>query len=53
VTTIGVLRTSVQYRLEKWGKRHYAIFDPKGRGLASADPQYYTDATDCSVPAAD
>jgi len=50
---LGVLRTSVQFRLEKWGKKHYAIFDPKGRGLASANPQYYTDATDCSAPAAD
>ena len=32
----GVLRTTMQYRLQKWGLAKYAIFDPNGRRLAAA-----------------
>ena len=43
---IGVLQTSVQFRLQKWGKKQYAIFDPKGRSLsATPNPPYYSDET--------
>ncbi len=48
---IGVLQTSVQFRLQKWGRRQYAIFDPKGRGLSSTNPQYYSDESNGCSPA--
>jgi hypothetical protein len=40
---IGVLQTSVQFRLQKWGRKQYAIFDKNGRGLSSPNPPYYAD----------
>ena len=42
---LGVLATSVQFRLEKWGRKHYAIFDKNGRGLSTPNPPYYKDET--------
>lgn len=48
---LGVLRTSIQFRLQKWGKKHYAIFDPKGRNLTMPNLPYYSDQTDGSGPA--
>jgi glycosyltransferase involved in cell wall biosynthesis len=30
---LGVLRTSLQFRLQKWGLAHYSIFNDKGRRL--------------------
>jgi glycosyltransferase involved in cell wall biosynthesis len=48
---LGVLQTSIQFRLQKWGKKRYAIFDANGRGLATPNPQYYLDESGCSGPA--
>jgi glycosyltransferase involved in cell wall biosynthesis len=40
---IGVLRTALQFALEKWGIAHSRIFDPNGRRLDQAQSQgYYT-----------
>jgi glycosyltransferase involved in cell wall biosynthesis len=33
----GVIRTTLQYRLAKWGLAHYAKFDATGRRLDAAD----------------
>jgi glycosyltransferase involved in cell wall biosynthesis len=33
----GVLRTTMQFRLQKWGLAHYPIFDKAGRTLKTAD----------------
>ncbi len=38
---LGVLHTALQFRLHRWGLRHYRIFDPAGRRLKavpSAEP---------------
>ncbi len=35
---LGVLGTTVQFRLQKWGLAEYAIFDPNGRRLPPAAP---------------
>ena len=48
---IGVLQTSLQFRLQKLGYKQYPIFDKNGRGLANANPQYYSDETPGCTPA--
>ncbi|EHJ48128.1 glycosyl transferase family 2 [Solidesulfovibrio carbinoliphilus subsp. oakridgensis] len=49
---LGVLQTSLQFRLQKWGKKQYPIFDKNGRGLSSPNPPYYKDETpSCCDPA--
>jgi glycosyltransferase involved in cell wall biosynthesis len=48
---LGVLQTSVQFRLQKWGRKQYAIFDRNGRGLANTSPEYYSDKTSSCDPA--
>jgi glycosyltransferase involved in cell wall biosynthesis len=40
---LGVLKTSMQFRLQKWGLASHPYFDRKGRGLLSPTPPYYTD----------
>jgi len=41
---LGVLATSAQFRLQKWGRKSYPIFDKNGRGLSSSpNPPYYKD----------
>jgi hypothetical protein len=34
----GVLRTTVQYRLQKWGLMNYRIFDSAGKRLSAIEP---------------
>jgi hypothetical protein len=34
----GVLRTTMQYRLQKWGMASFSIFNKDGRTLKQADP---------------
>ena len=45
---LGCLRTSMQFRLQKWGKGCSPLFDPKGRKLQDAPPEYYSDQTGVS-----
>lgn len=33
---LGVLHTALQFRLHRWGLRHYRLFAPSGRRLATA-----------------
>jgi hypothetical protein len=37
----GVLRTSLQFALERWGIAHFRIFSDKGRRLEPGVPEYY------------
>ena len=37
----GVLATTLQFALQKWGLGHYAIFDPAGRKLEPGIAEYY------------
>jgi glycosyltransferase involved in cell wall biosynthesis len=37
----GVLRTSLQFALERWGIAHFRIFSDKGRRLEPGAPEYY------------
>lgn len=48
---LGVLQTSLQFRLQRWGLANYAIFDGNGRGLSTTNPHYYSDESGCSHPA--
>jgi glycosyltransferase involved in cell wall biosynthesis len=36
---VGVLRTAIQYRFQKWGTFHTAIFSPNGRRLRDPEGQ--------------
>jgi len=38
---LGVLATTLQFALQKWGIVHYRIFDPKGRRLEPGVTDYY------------
>ncbi len=38
----GVLATTMQFALQKWGLAHFRIFNSKGRRLEAAQPGYYT-----------
>src|ERR1700751_2064728 len=38
---LGVLQTTLQFALQKWGLGHYAIFDPAGRKLEPGIAEYY------------
>src|SRR5437899_10446401 len=38
---LGVLATTVQFALQKWGWATYRIFDPNGRKLQNTVPEYY------------
>jgi len=38
----GVLATTMQFALQKWGLRNFWIFSTKGRRLEAAEPSYYT-----------
>lgn len=40
---LGVLKTSMEFRLQKWGLARYPYYDKKGQGLLSPPPPYYTD----------
>jgi glycosyltransferase involved in cell wall biosynthesis len=37
----GVLATTLQFALQKWGLAHYAIFNHEGRKLEPGLPEYY------------
>ena len=37
----GVLATTIQFALQKWGLVKYKIFDAQGRKLETGDPSYY------------
>ena len=37
----GVLATSLQFALQRWGLAHFAIFNPEGRKLEPGMPEYY------------
>jgi glycosyltransferase involved in cell wall biosynthesis len=37
----GVLATSIQFALQKWGLGHFKIFDPEGRKLEPGMAEYY------------
>jgi hypothetical protein len=49
---LGVLSTSLRYRLEKWGIARSAIFRPNGKRLACVEnPEaYYNEATHECAP---
>jgi glycosyltransferase involved in cell wall biosynthesis len=38
---LGVLATTLQFALQKWGIGHYRIFDPEGRRLEPGTADYY------------
>src|SRR6476469_4147706 len=38
---LGVLATTVQFALQRWGLGKYKIFDPNGRKLQTTVPDYY------------
>jgi hypothetical protein len=38
---IGVLSTTLQFALQKWGLAHSRIFSARGRQLEAVSPQYY------------
>jgi len=38
----GVLATTMQFALQKWGLANFKVFDKKGRRLETAKPSYYT-----------
>ncbi|HEY8671963.1 MAG TPA: glycosyltransferase family 2 protein [Terriglobales bacterium] len=38
---LGVLATTLQFALQKWGIGHYRIFDPEGRRLEPGVADYY------------
>jgi glycosyltransferase involved in cell wall biosynthesis len=38
---LGVLATTLQFALQKWGIGHYRIFDPEGRRLEPGTAEYY------------
>jgi hypothetical protein len=37
----GVLGTTMQFAFQRWGLGKYKIFDPNGRKLQTAVPDYY------------
>src|SRR5882757_6711854 len=39
---LGVVRTTLQFALQKWGLGRFRIFDAKGRRLETAGMSYYT-----------
>src|SRR5205809_3002542 len=42
---LGVLATTMQFALQKWGLAHYRIFDSEGRKLEPGVANYYARAT--------
>jgi glycosyltransferase involved in cell wall biosynthesis len=38
---LGVLRTTLQFALQRWGLAHFRIFSEKGRRLEPGLPEYY------------
>jgi hypothetical protein len=38
---LGVIRTTLQFALQKWGMGHFRIFSAKGRKLETEDTSYY------------
>ncbi|HVJ05969.1 MAG TPA: glycosyltransferase family 2 protein [Candidatus Saccharimonadales bacterium] len=42
---IDVVRTTLQFALEKWGLSHFRIFDRNGRRLTTSFENYYTTQT--------
>ena len=38
---LGVLATTLQFALQRWGIGHYRIFDPEGRRLEPGSADYY------------
>ncbi|WP_027182722.1 glycosyltransferase family 2 protein [Desulfovibrio inopinatus] len=40
---LGVLKTSMEFRLQKWGLKQYEIFNPEGRKLSDHNQEYYSD----------
>src|ERR1700724_3321244 len=38
---LGVIRTTLQFALQKWGVGHFRIFSAKGRKLATEETSYY------------
>jgi glycosyltransferase involved in cell wall biosynthesis len=42
---LGVLATTLQFALQRWGVWRFRIFDPKGRKLETNDSRYYVPGT--------
>ena len=42
---LGVVRTALQFALERWGLAHFRIFSAKGRRLEPGLPAYYARGT--------
>jgi len=42
---LGVVRTALQFALERWGLAHFRIFSAKGRRLEPGLPAYYVRGT--------
>jgi hypothetical protein len=49
---LNVLRTTMQFALQKWGVADFNIFDDNGRTLASNCDRYYSELADSGVLAA-
>jgi len=42
---LAVLRTTVQFALQKWGLAHFEIFNGNGRRLTTSFENYYAHGT--------
>jgi len=47
---LGVLETSLRFRLQKLGWGEYAIFNKSGKGLKDASNTYYSDKSGSAGP---